>query len=168
MVSQDTYIFMGTVAENIAYANPDASREDIIRAAVLASAHEFISNMPDGYDTVIGAAGKDLSGGEKQRISIARAILANPKILILDEATASVDTATEKAIQKSLNYLVKGRTTLSIAHRLSTLRDADRLVVIDEGKIAEEGTAEQLEQKQGIYYKLMKLQTESLALKGID
>ena len=97
MVSQDTYIFMGTVAENIAYANPDASREDIIRAAVLASAHEFISNMPDGYDTVIGAAGKDLSGGEKQRISIARAILANPKILILDEATASVDTATEKA-----------------------------------------------------------------------
>jgi len=159
---------MGTVAENIAYANPDASREDIIRAAVLASAHEFISNMPDGYDTVIGAAGKDLSGGEKQRISIARAILANPKILILDEATASVDTATEKAIQKSLNYLVKGRTTLSIAHRLSTLRDADRLVVIDEGKIAEEGTAEQLEQKQGIYYKLMKLQTESLALKGID
>ena len=168
MVSQDTYIFMGTVAENIAYANPDASREDIIRAAVLASAHEFISNMPDGYDTVIGAAGKDLSGGEKQRISIARAILANPKILILDEATASVDTATEKAIQKSLNYLVKGRTTLSIAHRLSTLRDADRLVVIDEGKIAEEGTAEQLEQKQGIYYKLMKLQTESLALKGLD
>ena len=159
---------MGTVAENIAYANPDASREDIIRAAVLASAHEFISNMPDGYDTVIGAAGKDLSGGEKQRISIARAILANPKILILDEATASVDTATEKAIQKSLNYLVKGRTTLSIAHRLSTLRDADRLVVIDEGKIAEEGTAEQLEQKQGIYYKLMKLQTESLALKGLD
>ena len=168
MVSQDTYIFMGTVADNIAYANPEASREDIIRAAMLASAHEFISNMPDGYDTVIGAAGKDLSGGEKQRISIARAILADPKILILDEATASVDTATEKAIQESLNYLVKGRTTLSIAHRLSTLRDADRLVVIDEGKIAEEGTAEQLEQKQGIYYKLMKLQTESLALKGLD
>ena len=168
MVSQDTYIFMGTVADNIAYANPEASREDIIRAAMLASAHEFISNMPDGYDTVIGAAGKDLSGGEKQRISIARAILADPKILILDEATASVDTATEKAIQESLNYLVKGRTTLSIAHRLSTLRDADRLVVIDEGKIAEEGTAEQLEQKQGIYYKLMKLQTESLALRGLD
>lgn len=168
MVSQDTYIFMGTVAENIAYADPDASREDIIRAAMLASAHEFISNMPDGYDTMIGAAGKDLSGGEKQRISIARAILADPKILILDEATASVDTATEKAIQESLNYLVKGRTTLSIAHRLSTLRDADRLVVIDEGKIAEQGTAEQLEQKQGIYYKLMKLQTESLALKGLD
>ncbi|MGN1205468.1 MAG: ABC transporter transmembrane domain-containing protein [Eubacterium sp.] len=168
MVSQDTYIFMGTVADNISYANSEATREDIIKAAMLASAHEFISNMPDGYDTVIGAAGKELSGGEKQRISIARAILANPKILILDEATASVDTETEKAIQKSLNYLVKGRTTLSIAHRLSTLRDADRLVVIDQGRIAEEGTAEQLEQKQGIYYKLMKLQTESLALRGLE
>ena len=99
MVSQDTYIFMGTVADNIAYANPEATREDVVQAAILASAHEFIANMPDGYDTVIGASGKDLSGGEKQRISIARAILANPKILILDEATASVDTETEKAIQ---------------------------------------------------------------------
>lgn len=168
MVSQDTYIFMGTVAENIAYANPEATREDIIHAAMLASAHEFISNMPDGYDTVIGASGKDLSGGEKQRISIARAVLANPKILILDEATASVDTETEKAIQKSLNYLVKGRTTLSIAHRLSTLRDADRLVVIDNGKIVEEGTHSELEALGGIYFKLMELQTKSLALKGLE
>lgn len=166
MVSQDTYIFMGTVAENIAYANPEATKADIIQAAILASAHEFISNMPDGYDTVIGASGKDLSGGEKQRISIARAILANPKILILDEATASVDTETEKAIQQSLQYLVKGRTTLSIAHRLSTLRDADRLVVIDGGRIAEEGTQPELEAKKGIYFKLMELQTKSLALKG--
>lgn len=166
MVSQDTYIFMGTVAENIAYANPDATRGEIIQAAMLASAHEFISNMPDSYDTVIGASGKDLSGGEKQRISIARAILANPKILILDEATASVDTETEKAIQKSLDYLVKGRTTLSIAHRLSTLRDADRLVVIDNGRIVEEGTHSELAALEGIYYKLMELQTKSLALKG--
>lgn len=166
MVSQDTYIFMGTVAENIAYADPQATRADIIQAAILASAHEFISNMPDGYDTVIGASGKDLSGGEKQRISIARAILANPKILILDEATASVDTETEKAIQKSLDYLVKGRTTLSIAHRLSTLRDADRLVVIDNGRIVEEGTHSELEKLGGIYFKLMELQTKSLALKG--
>ncbi len=166
MVSQDTYIFMGTVAENIAYANPAATKDEIIRAAMLASAHEFISNMPDSYDTVIGASGKDLSGGEKQRISIARAILANPKILILDEATASVDTETEKAIQKSLDYLVKGRTTLSIAHRLSTLRDADRLVVIDNGRIVEEGTHSELEALGGIYYKLMELQTKSLALKG--
>lgn len=168
MVSQDTYIFMGTVADNIAYANPEASREDIIKAAMLASAHEFISNMPDGYDTVIGAAGKDLSGGEKQRISIARAVLANPKILILDEATASVDTETEKAIQKSLDYLVQGRTTLSIAHRLSTLRDADRLVVIENGKIVEEGTHSELEAMNGIYFKLMELQTKSLALKGLE
>lgn len=166
MVSQDTYIFMGTVADNIAYANPEATRDDIIQAAILASAHEFISNMPDAYDTVIGASGKDLSGGEKQRISIARAILANPKILILDEATASVDTETEKAIQQSLQYLVQGRTTLSIAHRLSTLRDADRLVVIDDGKIVEEGTQPELEAKRGIYFKLMELQTKSLALKS--
>lgn len=166
MVSQDTYIFMGTVAQNIAYSNPEATRADIIQAAMFASAHEFISNMPDGYDTVIGASGKDLSGGEKQRISIARAVLANPKILILDEATASVDTETEKAIQKSLDYLVKGRTTLSIAHRLSTLRNADRLVVIDNGKIVEEGTHAQLAEQKGIYYKLMELQTKSLALKA--
>lgn len=168
MVSQDTYIFMGTVAENIAYANPEASREEIIQAAILASAHQFISNMPDGYDTVIGASGKDLSGGEKQRISIARAILANPKILILDEATASVDTETEKAIQTSINYLVKGRTTLSIAHRLSTLRDADSLVVIDNGRIVEEGTQKELEALGGIYSKLMELQTQALALRGLE
>ena len=168
MVLQDTWLQAGTIRDNIRMGRPDATDEEVIAAAKACHAHGFIKRLSDGYDTVIGAAGKDLSGGEKQRISIARAILANPKILILDEATASVDTATEKAIQKSLNYLVKGRTTLSIAHRLSTLRDADRLVVIDEGKIAEEGTAEQLEQKQGIYYKLMKLQTESLALKGLD
>lgn len=168
MVSQDTYIFMGTVADNIAYGNSEASREDIINAAILASAHEFICNMPDGYDTVIGSSGKDLSGGEKQRISIARAVLANPKILILDEATASVDTETEKAIQQSLDILVKGRTTLSIAHRLSTLRDADRLIVIDNGKIVEEGTIEELTKLQGVYFKLMELQTKSLALKGLE
>lgn len=165
MVSQDTYIFMGTVADNIAYANENASREDIINAAVLAGAHEFISRMPDSYDTFIGAGGKGLSGGEKQRISIARAILANPKILILDEATASVDTETEKAIQKSLNYLVKGRTTLSIAHRLSTLKDADRLIVIDNGRIVEEGTSKELDACGGIYHKLLELQVKSLNLK---
>ena len=165
MVSQDTYIFMGTVADNIAYANPEATRGDIIQAAILASAHEFISNMPDAYDTVIGASGKDLSGGEKQRISIARAILANPKILILDEATASVDTETEKAIQQSLQYLVQGRTTLSIAHRLSTLRDADRLVVIDDGKIVEEGTQPELEAKRGIYFKAKDFVCNSISLK---
>ena len=165
MVSQDTYIFMGSVAKNIAYGNESASREEIIRAAKLASAHDFISKMPDGYDTIIGASGKDLSGGERQRISIARAILANPKILILDEATASVDTETEKAIQNSLKYLVKGRTTLSIAHRLSTLRDADRLIVIDRGRIVEEGTHDELDKiEDGIFHKLNELQNKSLSV----
>lgn len=168
MVSQETYIFMGTVEQNIAYANPTATKEEIIKAAVLASAHEFILRMPDGYDTVIGSSGRQLSGGERQRISIARAILANPKILILDEATASVDTETEKAIQRSMQYLVKNRTTLSIAHRLSTLRDADRLIVLDHGKITEEGTQEELTELRGTYYKLMELQTKALALKGLE
>lgn len=168
MVSQETYIFMGTVAENIAYSNSEASLEDIVNAAVLASAHDFICKMPDGYDTVIGSSGRNLSGGERQRISIARAILANPKILILDEATASVDTETEKAIQASINYLIKDRTTISIAHRLSTLRDADRLVVIDNGEITEEGTHSELVQKKGTYYKLKELQTKALSLRGIE
>lgn len=165
MVSQDTYIFMGTVAENIAYANPKAGHGDVVQAAKLAGAHDFIMKMPDGYDTFIGSSGRSLSGGERQRISIARAILANPRILILDEATAAVDTETERAIQKSLQYLVKGRTTISIAHRLSTLRDADYLVVVENGEITEQGTQEELEKLHGIYYKLMQLQTKALAVK---
>ena len=168
MVSQETYIFMGSVYNNIAYANPEATKEEVVQAAVLASAHDFICKMPDGYDTIIGATGRELSGGERQRISIARAILANPKILILDEATASVDTETEKAIQASINFLIKGRTTISIAHRLSTLRDADRLVVMDEGRITEEGTHEELLQKKGTYYKLRELQTKALAMRGLE
>ncbi|MBQ8281519.1 MAG: ATP-binding cassette domain-containing protein [Lachnospiraceae bacterium] len=165
MVSQESYIFIGTVADNIRYARKDATNEEVVRAAVLASAHDFICKMPDGYDTLIGSQGRMLSGGEKQRISIARAILANPKILILDEATASVDTETETAIQQSLNMLIKGRTTISIAHRLSTLRDADRLIVIDEGKVTEEGTHDELLEKKGTYYKLRELQTKALALR---
>lgn len=167
MVSQDTYIFMGTVAENIAYSNPEASKEDVIRAAKLASAHDFICKMPEGYDTIIGASGRTLSGGERQRISIARAILADPKILILDEATASVDTETEKAIQKSIQYLSKNRTTISIAHRLSTLRDADHLIVIEHGRIVEEGTHRELIEKKGTFYLLMELQTKALAMRGL-
>ncbi len=168
MVSQETYIFMGSVRDNIAYAKPGASTEEIVRAAKLASAHDFICAMPDGYDTQVGSNGRDLSGGERQRISIARAILADPKVLILDEATAAVDTETEKAIQESLNYLVKGRTTISIAHRLSTLRDADRLVVLDNGKITEEGTHEELIAQKGTYYKLKELQTKALAMRGLE
>ena len=167
MVSQETYIFMGTVEENIAYANPSASHADVIRAAKLASAHEFIMRMPDGYDTRIGSSGRELSGGEKQRISIARAILSNPKILILDEATASVDTETERDIQRSIAYLIKGRTTISIAHRLSTLKDADYLVVIDNGKITERGTHKELEELKGTYFKLMELQRKALSLRGV-
>ena len=166
MVSQETYIFMGTVAENIAYANQEAGLSEIMKAAKLAGAHEFIMRMPDGYDTRIGSSGRELSGGERQRISIARAILANPKILILDEATASVDTETERIIQKALNYLVQGRTTISIAHRLSTLRDADYLVVIDHGEVTEQGTHSELFALKGTYYKLQELQTKALQLKG--
>lgn len=168
MVSQETYIFMGTVAENIAYARPEATKKEIIEAAMQASAHDFICKMPQGYDTMIGSSGRSLSGGEKQRISMARAILANPRILILDEATSAVDTETELAIQESLERLVKGRTTLSIAHRLSTLRNADSLIVIDDGKVTEEGTHAELIEKKGTFYKLMELQTKALAMRGID
>ncbi len=167
MVSQDTYVFMGSVADNIAYADKTASRADIIRAAKLAGAHDFISAMPDGYDTIIGAGGKDLSGGERQRISIARAVLANPRILILDEATSAVDTKTEQLIEKSVSLLAEGRTTISIAHRLSTLRNADRLIVIDGGRIVEEGTHDELMAKEGIYHMLSDLQTGFLSLEEI-
>ncbi len=168
MVSQETYIFMGTVAENIAYARPDASREEIIRAAIGANAHDFICRMPEGYDTILGSSSRELSGGEKQRISIARAILADPKILILDEATSAVDTETELAIQRSLEKLEKGRTVLSIAHRLSTLRNATHLIVLDEGRITETGTHEELLAKKGTYFKLSELQTKALAMRGIE
>lgn len=168
MVSQETYIFMGTVAENIAYARPEATREEIIRAAVQASAHDFICKMPQGYDTILGSSNRALSGGEKQRISIARAILANPRILILDEATSAVDTETELAIQKSLEQLEKGRTVLSIAHRLSTLRNATHLIVLDEGRVTESGTHEELMAKKGTFYKLSQLQTKALAMRGVE
>lgn len=168
MVSQETYIFVGTVAENIAYARPEASREEIIRAAVQASAHDFICKMPQGYDTILGPANRALSGGEKQRISIARAILADPKILILDEATSAVDTETELAIQKSLEQLEKGRTVLSIAHRLSTLRNATHLIVIDDGRVTESGTHAELMAKKGTFYKLSELQTKALAMRGVE
>lgn len=168
MVSQETYIFMGTVAENIAYARPEASREEIVRAAIAASAHSFICRLPDGYDTVIGSGGRSLSGGERQRLSIARAVLADPKILVLDEATASVDTETERAIQASLDKLIQGRTTISIAHRLSTLRGADRLIVLENGELVENGTHAELVAKRGVYYKLLQLQSKALAMRGIE
>ena len=167
MVSQETHIFMGTIAENIAYARPVATRAEIVRAAQAASAHSFICRLPDGYDTIIGTGGRQLSGGERQRLSIARAILADPRILVLDEATASVDTETEQAIQDSLDRLIEGRTTISIAHRLSTLRSADYLIVLDEGRLVESGTHLELINRRGVYYKLLQLQSKALAMRGI-
>ncbi len=166
MVLQETFLFSGTLAENIAYAKPNATMEEIINAAKLANAHDFIMRMPDGYETMIGKRKNNLSGGEKQRISIARAILVDPKILILDEATASVDTETERLIQEALERLTKGRTTIAIAHRLSTLRNADRLVVVEKGTIAEAGTHEELEKLNGIYYEMLQIQKEALKIKG--
>lgn len=165
MVLQDTFLFTGTIAENIAYGRPDASFEEIVDAAKKAYAHEFIINLPEGYETEIGKRSVNLSGGEKQRISIARAILMNPKILILDEATASLDTETEKKIQNALDKLVKGRTTIAIAHRLSTLRNADRLVVVENGCIVEIGTHEELfANTNGVYHKMARKQLEALHL----
>ena len=131
IVLQEPFLFFGTIAENIAYGRPDATRAEIIAAARAARAHEFILHLPDGYDSLVGERGQSLSGGERQRISIARALLIDPRILILDEATSSVDTETEREIQEALDNLIEGRTTIAIAHRLSTLRRADRLVVLE-------------------------------------
>ncbi len=160
LVLQEPFLFFGTIAENIAYGNPDATRGEIIAAARAAHAHEFILRLPQGYDSLVGERGQALSGGERQRISIARALLINPPILILDEATSSVDTETELEIQAALDNLIRGRTTLAIAHRLSTLRQADRLVVLDRGQIVEEGQHEELLARKGFYYRLDKAQTE--------
>ena len=155
VVLQETFLFAGSVLDNIAYANPDATREDVINAAKLAGAHKFIMKLPDGYQTYIGERGYTLSGGERQRIAIARAILRDPRILILDEATSALDTETEQIIQNSIANLIKDRTTFAIAHRLSTLRNATKLIVIDKGKIAEFGTHEELMKKNGIYASLV-------------
>ncbi len=168
IVSQDIYLFIGSIAENIRYARPDASIEEVIWAAKMASAHEFIVNLPDGYETRVGAGGQDLSGGEKQRLSIARTIIQNPKILILDEATAAMDTETEGNIQRALNKLQSGRTTIAIAHRLSTLRDADDLAVIDNGKVVETGTHDELMRLKGEYHKLYSIQMEGLKVISMD
>jgi ATP-binding cassette subfamily B protein len=158
LVLQEPFLFFGTIADNIAYGKPGATREEIIAAARAAHAHEFILRLPHGYDSMVGERGQTLSGGERQRISIARALLIDPHILILDEATSSVDTTTEKEIQKALDNLVRGRTTIAIAHRLSTLRRADRLVVLDKGQIVEVGQHEELLQREGAYYRLYQAQ----------
>ncbi len=164
LVLQEPFLFFGTIAENIAYGKPHASREEIVAAARAAHAHEFILRLPLGYDSLVGERGQGLSGGERQRISIARALLINPRILILDEATSSVDTETEQEIQKALDNLVQGRTTIAIAHRLSTLRRADRLVVLDQGQIVEVGRHEELIDRKGAYFRLYEAQARQVDL----
>ena len=158
VVLQETFLFSGTIIDNIRFSKPEASYEEIIRAAKLANAHDFISKLPDGYNTYVGEKGYTLSGGERQRIAIARAILPDPKLLILDEATASLDTESEFMIKTALERLTKGKTTFAIAHRLSTLKNADRIMVIDGRRIAEIGTHAELLEKKGIYYNLFTAQ----------
>lgn len=167
VVLQESFLFPGSIRDNISYAKHNATREEILAAAKAANAHDFIMKFPDGYDTPVGERGQRLSGGERQRIAIARAILHNPKILILDEATASVDTETERLIQEALSRLIEGRTTFAIAHRLSTLRNADRLIVLEDGKLAEEGTHDELIEIEGVYHKLVNMQTELNRIRAI-
>ena len=164
VVLQETYLFDGTVWDNLIYAKPDATMEEVVQAAKIANAHDFICKMPDGYQEYIGSRGYKLSGGEKQRIAIARAILRDPKILILDEATASLDTETEKMIQEALKNLTRDRTTFAIAHRLSTLRNAYRLIVLDGGRIVEMGTHEELLRHKSVYYNLVMAQRQTSKL----
>jgi len=159
-VLQETYLFSGSIYDNIAYAKPHATKEEVIQAAQTAGAHDFIVKMPDGYNSYVGERGSTLSGGERQRIAIARALLRDPKILILDEATSALDTETEAKVQNALAELIKGRTVIAIAHRLSTLRNANRIIVLDRGTVAEEGSHEDLMKKGGIYYGLVMAQRQ--------
>ncbi len=159
LVSQDVFLFHGTIAENIAYGTFDANHKEIIMAAKVAEAHDFITGLPDGYDTIVGERGQKLSGGQRQRIAIARAILKNPPILILDEATSAVDNETEAAIQRSLERITVNRTTIAIAHRLSTIRNADCIYVMEQGQLVESGTHEELLQLHGIYANLWRVQS---------
>ncbi|MEG4282131.1 ABC transporter ATP-binding protein [Microcoleus sp. A006_D1] len=159
LVSQDVFLFHGTVAENIAYGSFEASNREIVNAAKIAEAHEFIAQLPEGYETIVGERGQKLSGGQRQRIAIARAVLKNPPILILDEATSAVDNETEAAIQRSLERITKNRTTIAIAHRLSTVRNADCIFVMEEGRVVESGQHEQLIEYDGVYASLWRVQS---------
>ena len=167
-IPQEPYLFNCSIKENIRMGKLNASDEEIYNAAKQAGAHDFIMKLPDAYSTRIGFGYKDLSGGERQRVSIARAILRDPKILILDEATAAMDTETERRIQTALEKLIKGRTAIMIAHRLSTLRSADKLIVIENGKMPESGTPAELIAKKGIYYNLYRMQAQALRNIGIE
>ena len=158
-VSQDVFLFHGTVRENIAYGRPNSSDAEIEEAAKAAEAHEFILALPDKYDTVVGERGQKLSGGQRQRLSLARAILRDPAILVLDEATSAVDNETEAAIQRSLAHVTKGRTSVVIAHRLSTVRDANRIWVLEDGHVIESGTHDELVKNNGLYAALWRVQT---------
>lgn len=162
VVSQEIYLFAGTIADNIRYARPEATMAEVIAAARAANAHDFIMALPEGYESCIGIGYRSLSGGERQRISIARALLLKPSLLIMDEATAAMDTETERLISEAVDKLIEGRTTITIAHRLSTLKNCDRLMAVENGRIAEEGTAEELLKRKGVYYKLWTLQTEQM------
>jgi ATP-binding cassette subfamily B protein len=161
-VGQDVFLFQGTVRENLAYGRPDASEVEVVNAAIVAEAHDFILELPNGYDTVVGERGQKLSGGQRQRLSIGRAILRNPPILVLDEATSAVDNETEAAIQRSLEVVSKDRTVIVIAHRLSTIRHADRIHVLERGCFTEAGTHEELTAAGGLYAALWRVQTGEL------
>ena len=160
VVQQDVYLFAGSVYENIAYGRPGATRKEVAEAARLAGAHDFIMEFPDGYDTYVGERGARLSGGQKQRISIARVFLKNPPILILDEATSALDNESERIVQQSLEQLARGRTTFTIAHRLTTIRGAQLILVLTEDGIAEQGTHAELMEKGGLYHRLYSMYTE--------